>query len=49
MENRADINKENSDDETLTFYASHSGNENMLKYLMELGADINKKKKKKKN
>jgi len=29
MEHRADINKENSDDETSMFYASHSGNENI--------------------
>ena len=38
----ADINRENMGSETPLFYACSSGNEAIVKYLVELGADIDK-------
>ncbi|KAL6622072.1 ankyrin repeat-containing domain protein [Neocallimastix sp. 'constans'] len=36
------INKINKNGRTFLFYACESGNKNLVKYLIELGADINK-------
>jgi len=42
VEKGADINKRNSNDRTPLFFAFEKGHENLIKYLVRKGADINK-------
>ncbi|ORX78887.1 hypothetical protein BCR32DRAFT_188661, partial [Anaeromyces robustus] len=46
VEHKADINKENGNNETPLFSACESGNKTIVEYLVKHGADINKENKK---